>query len=458
MLGDDLLRERYRRRLERLLDLAEREIVRTDGTPFAAAAAAHLDLIRRAAEAWDRERGDLLGAFRRLAPHGIEVATTAATHAFLPLLEAHPPSVRAQVIQGVRSHRRVFGADPAGFWLPECGFMPGHDAVLAAAGVRYTFLDAHGILLGRPRPRHGVFAPVRTPAGPAAFGRDMESSRQVWSAEEGYPGDAAYREFHRDLGHDAEYEYVRPLLPGGVRTSIGLKYHRVTGPVGLEAKEPYDPAAAEARARAHAAHFVGAREEQARRLAAALGRPPVVVAPYDAELFGHWWFEGPIFLEEVLRLAARSEAISLATPSEVLDRSPPAQMIAPSFSSWGNRGYAEVWLNPSNDWIWPAVHRAGEEMSDLVERFPSAAGLEARALAQAAREVLLAQASDWPFMLSAGATAAYARRRVDEHLDRFRRLREMLVEGRVDEAALGRIEACDNIFPEIDPRDFMPVV
>ena len=185
------------------------------------------------------------------------------------------------------------------------------DRALAEAGIRYFLVDAHGILNAFPTSPHGVHAPVVCPSGVAAFGRDLESSKQVWSSEEGYPGDGAYREFYRDLGYDASYDYIEPYLhDDGVRRNLGLKYYRVTGRVGLHEKQLYDRAAAVRKAVEHGGHFVFCRQHQLRFLKSKLSVPPIVVAPYDAELFGHWWYEGPEFLEAGLpRLAVRARRL-----------------------------------------------------------------------------------------------------------------------------------------------------
>jgi 1,4-alpha-glucan branching enzyme len=295
-----------------------------------------------------------------------------------------------------------------------------------------------------------VFAPVFCPNGVAAFGRDHESSRQVWSAQEGYPGDPAYREFYRDLGFDREMEYIRPFVsPDGARTYTGIKYHRVTGAVPLPQKEPYHPAAALARAEEHAANFVCNRERQAEHLRALLGRPPLVVSPYDTELFGHWWFEGPDFLEKAFRRMAQPGAgVRPVTLREYLEENTFHQVLRPNPSSWGDKGYYEVWLNASNDWAWRHIHQASIRMGELARENRRPDPLRRRVLNQAAREVLLVQASDWPFLLTMGTAVEYA-----DHLERFRAL-EGMGEGPggegVDEGRLAAIEAQDNIFPDID--------
>ncbi|BAS27136.1 glycoside hydrolase family 57 protein [Limnochorda pilosa] len=451
MLRDPLLQDRFTRRLELMRELAGREEVRARNQPalhrlarFHGERLAEVDRLYR-----ERYHRDLIAPLARLQEAGhVEVLASAATHGYLPLMDVVPQAVEAQVAVGVQAYQELFGRPPRGFWLPECAFHPGHDRILRRHGVEYTIVDAHGLLFGRPRPVHAVYEPAVTGAGLAVFGRDWESSKQVWSATEGYPGDPVYRDFYRDVGWDLDWEYVRPYLRAGVRGATGFKYHRITGPTPM--KELYDPDAGRERARVHAGNFVFNRAKQVEYLAGGMDRPPVVVSPYDAELFGHWWFEGPDFLEDVLRFMAGNPSVHTTTPAQHLDGLDGLALVEPTLSSWGYKGYNEVWLEGSNDWIYRHLHKAAERMVELADRFPHAGGLERRALNQAARELLLAQASDWAFIMKTGTMVEYARRRVVEHLERFLALHQDLVQGAVDPHRLALLEERDNLFPFLD--------
>ncbi len=454
MLADPLLQERYRHRTARLLELAEQEVPAKAGTPFAEAAVMYRDHLRHCLAVMERFAGNLLTWVRELMDVGaLEAITCTATHGFLPLMLT-PEARRAQVEVAVANYRKHFGRAPAGIWLAECGFVPGVEELLKNAGIRYFFVDTHGIYYGEPRPRYGVYAPVYTPAGVAAFGRDPESSRSVWSAETGYPGDPLYREFYRDLGYDGEYDYVRNFLhPDGVRRNLGLKYHAITGRIPLHEKTAYQPTPAFARAMEHGADFYRSRCRQAEHLGGLLERPPVIVSPYDAELFGHWWFEGPQFIESIFRTAhADGYPVRPVTGSEYLAEHPVHQVVMPSASSWGDNGYNGVWLNPTNDWIYRHLHIAEQRMIEVARRFPAADGDLKRALDQMARELLLAQASDWAFIMTTGTTVAYATRRTRDHLNRFLGLYEMILGNRLDPAVVDHIRWRDTAFAELDYR------
>lgn len=461
MLRDDLLKTRYAAYLDRLLTLGHEEIRRTEGQPaFQHLARYYLERFTRLKGLYDELQGDVLGGFRNLQDEGyLEIITVAATHGYMPVIR-EASARRAQLAVAARSYRECFGRHPRGIWLPECGYVDGVDHLLADLDIRYFFMDAHGLTHARPRPPLGLHAPVFTRAGVAAFGRDIESSKQVWSAQEGYPGDAAYRDFYRDVGFDRSLDEVGAYVhPDGIRVHTGYKYFRVTGPtVDLSDKAPYVPEVAQARVREHAANFVHNRQRQVEWLSQHMDRRPIVISPYDAELFGHWWFEGPDFLGHVCREAARpGSTVGLTTAAGYLSEYSTNAVCDPSPSSWGDGGYSAVWIDGSNDWIYRHVHRAEAIMHDLAQRFSGRAGedLMRRALNQLARELLLAQASDWAFIMKTGTAVRYAVDRVKSHLSRFRRLAREIESGTVDQAWLADVESRDNLFPEIDYRVYV---
>lgn len=455
MLSDPLLQERYLRRLDRLLELADKERVRTRHEPaFSLLADMYWRLFNHSRTIFVEHYGrNLIQAFRYFQERGVlEIIACAATHGYLPLLQVNEKAVRAQIQIGIDEHRRFFGRAPLGFWLPECAYYPGVDGLLKDYGIQYFLVETHAILYATPQPLYGVYAPVYCPSGVAAFGRDAESSKQVWSSQEGYPGDFVYRDFYRDVGYDLDYEYIRPYLPPtGERVNIGIKYYRITGKT--DQKTPYDPQRAQERAAEHAANFMFNREKQIEWLSSKMNRLPLVTAPYDTELFGHWWFEGPQWLNYVIRKVAYDQSVfQLVTPTDYLNRYPTNQVATPTASSWGHKGYSEVWLSEENDWIYRHLHKAADDMSELATKFPQANKLQRRALNQAARELLLAQSSDWAFLIQQKTAHQYAARRTTQHLQRFHRLYDALCADQIDEPWLGEIEARDNIFPTLDYR------
>jgi 1,4-alpha-glucan branching enzyme len=461
MLRDPLLVQRYSRKVNALAGLAEREMERTkDDLRFSHTAQLYRNRLKEAAYRFDHVYDrDVVRAFGKMQEAGVlEIVTCSATHAFLPnLFNVDPSFARAQIRLGAKSYRKHFGRNPPGIWLPECGYVPGLEDMLAEEGICYFMLDSHGVAFADPKPVFGTMAPIVSPSGVLAFPRDPESSKQVWSAEEGYPGDARYREFYRDIGYDLPDEHLVGFTQAtGERKNVGIKYYRITGRgVPLDQKEPYHRGWAMEAADSHAGNFVFNRSKQIEWVKGQIGRAPVVVAPYDAELFGHWWYEGPEFIDQVVRKATYDQHVfRLSTPTDVIRSGADFQVATPAPSSWGAHGYGEVWCNDGNDWIWMHVHRICDEMARIAGERRGAWGLEERALNQMAREVLLASASDWPFIITMGTMVGYAERRVREHVNRFNWLLDAVRENRVDEAWLKNVEEKDNIFSFVDFRDF----
>jgi 1,4-alpha-glucan branching enzyme len=251
-----------------------------------------------------------------------------------------------------------------------------------------------------------------------------------------------------------------------MRKFSGVKYHRITG--GAGDKELYDREAAEKAADGHATHFLDRRREQIRELAK-LDFDPIIVAPFDAELFGHWWFEGPRFLELLIRkIAFDQQDFQLITPSEYLAAHPTQQKLTPAASTWGDKGHLEVWLAPSNSWIYPQLHAAARRMTEIARKYVAKVDDSTdRVLKQLARELLLAQASDWAFLIRNGTAKEYAAKRTTEHLARFNRLHDEFVahedvdlvrqsDGLVPwRAFLSECESRDNLFPKVNWRYYV---
>lgn len=460
MLDDPLLQARYVRSIDNLIALMEKELVRTQMQPeFHRLAIMYHERFQRAKWLFEvKYQRNLLNGFRHWFDMGrLELITCGATHGFLPLMTSNLNAVRAQIEIGCSEFERHFGRRPQGIWLPECGYTPGVDHYLADAGIRYFFTDTHGVLYASPRPRYAVYSPILCPgSGVAAVGRDTESSRQVWSSQDGYPGDYLYRDFYRDVGFDLDYDYIKPHLHEiGHRTHLGVKYYAITGKTVH--KQPYNRAWALNKAREHADNFVFNRERQVEYLAEQMHpHPPLVLAPYDAELFGHWWFEGPEFLDFVFRkLHWHHELIQSITVPQYLGISPRCQVAQPSYSSWGAGGYAGVWLDGANDWIYRHLHECADRMVEMTRAIRQPTGLERRALNQAARELLLAQSSDWAFIMKTGTVVEYAHERTKTHVDNFLKLSHQITEGQIDEGWLARIEARNNLFPTLDYRIYL---
>lgn len=438
---------------------------------------------------------DIIKAFRHFNDTGaIEIFTCAATHGYFPLLGTDA-SIRAQVRTGVETHKKYLGKAPRGIWIPECGYRPagswfypvsmngasssvarapfhraGVEEILAENGIEYFFIDTHlvessakftpyemlagGVPIaieeepGEPRASfyQPFFAdtPDRRKAQVAFFTRDPSTSVQVWSGDHGYPGDASYLDFHKKK------------FPGGHR------YWQVTGSkVDMALKTAYYPNVASEKTREHAKHFAGITATAIAKYPTTRGVPPILTAPFDAELFGHWWFEGPEFLANVAREYARPDSpLKLITCGEYLDKHPPKGFLSLEEGSWGANGTNEVWLNKDNAWTWKHIYPAETAVQQMAKTGAWRGHETGTRLAkQLCRELLLLESSDWQFLITTGAARDYAEKRFDTHLQQFRELldswrrfettREVSPEA---EANLRRIEERDSIFPDIKPE------
>ena len=425
----------------------------------------HVTMLR---ETWERIGKDLIAAFRRHALEGrIELISSAATHGFLPLL-GRDESIRFQLLVGRSEHARHFGDLPRGCWVPECAYRPtgpwqplpaaqkhplrvGIEDHLRYAGFQWFFVDAHvveagetyDLYSGRTMPRP-IKAGKRSPyqgyrVGKATRGRpiyvlvrDPKTTAQVWSRHGGYPGDGAYLEFHK------------------IRYPGGLKLWKVTdASADLGAKEPYVAAAAAAMAHGHAGHFRSLLDAIA---AAARPRDQAIIAPFDTELFGHWWFEGMEFLKALYEGVAATGTAAPSTAGQALADFPPRTSLRMSTGSWGKDGDFSMWLNPETEWTWLRLWSLEERFWNAV---PTAiVRPEARpVLEQAGRELLLAQSSDWQFIISTGAAGDYATKRFVEHCEALESLLPYLENSSSDLAAAqviaGALQIIDGPFPEL---------
>jgi len=435
----------------------------------------------------ERHGRDILGGFRRLQDAGVvEIITCAATHGYLPLLGSDA-AIRGQLKTGLASYQRHFGRAPRAIWLPECAYRPayvtpdnrlrrGLETLLAEEGLGCFFVETHTIEGGRPvgkaagdaigpygaivrnyvvplqrfelpdQPRATMqpyYVVNTTPgaiaehSGVAAIGRDNRTGMQVWSAEWGYPGDYDYREFHKK-------DHLS-----------GLQYWRVSGArVDLAFKDWYHPDWAAHKVGEHARHFAWLVTDVLEQFHSETGSFGLIASNYDTELFGHWWFEGVDWIREVLRALAGSDRVALTTASAHLEEHPPVEVLALPESSWGLGGGHWTWDNPETHWMWQPIHEAEAQMVRLAqaaaEHDPGPD--EGAVLAQAARELLLLESSDWPFLVTTGQAREYAIQRFTSHVERFESLTASVEAGRPDRALAEELWELDKVFTDVDVR------
>jgi len=456
MLADPLLQTRYIEHLDRMIGLIDREFVRLkDKEEYSDVLEMYRNMFRQNKTDFEElYQSNIISGFRYFHEKGnLELITTSATHAFLPNYSLFKEAIKAQIHESLVVFETFFDSKPSGIWLPECGYYPGLENIIKDFDLSYFISSAHGVLNAEVPPVNGVYAPVSCPNGTAIFARDRSASAAIWSPD-GYPGHYSYREFYQDAGYILDPEYLGDYFYMDTRINTGLKYWSITDK-NSQVKKTYKPEVAAETVKEHASNFLYMRHKQIRDLAGIMDRSPVVTVPFDAELFGHWWFEGPAFIEEMFRTAHENYSdLNFSTPSDYLSHFDENQTIEPVFSSWGDRGYAQVWIDGSNDWIYRHTHKITELMVELCDRYPDESGLRQRALNQAAREVLLSQASDWPFIMKTGTTTSYSTKRVKEHIYNFMVIYESLCQNKMKTQWLTRLEKMNNLFPDLNYRVF----
>jgi 1,4-alpha-glucan branching enzyme len=466
----------------------EEDVPTSEADPHMAYLAAwYLDWFQMIKQSFEeRYRRDLIGAFRDLQDSGyIEITTCAATHGYLPLLGTDS-AIHAQLKAGIASYERLFGRKPTGIWLPECAYRPayytdsgrlrpGIERFLAEQGIKVFFSETHTITGGQPvgvaagdvigpygniKRRYVIPATATLPerhsttfqpyfvsdttagtqasqhSGVAVIGRNNRTGQQVWSADWGYPGDQDYREFHRK-------DHIS-----------GIQYWRVTGPkVELGGKDAYHPDWAEFKVQQHADHFARLVEQELRVYADGTdGTYGLIASNYDTELFGHWWFEGVDWIREVLRRLAENPLVELTTASTFVAAHKPQEVLHIPESSWGAGGNHFTWDNSETHWMWRPIHEAERRMEALAAAHPDPDDLTRGVLQQAARELLLLESSDWPFLVTTGQAKEYAIQRFSQHTERFNRLAESLEAGNPDGELAAQYWEMDRVFPDVDYR------
>ena len=454
MLTDEILIQRFLDYMDRQIEFGAKELERNAGNEalYPLIKLFYDRTVDKRIFFTERHEKDILKGFEHFQRKGrVEILATAATHVFLPFYTAYPEAIQAQFEVAISACRSNFGKCPQGFWLPELGWSEDLDFWFAAYNFGYTIVDTHALVFAHPFAKRGAFYPVRTPGGTFVLGRDFYSVKDLAQIS----GDPAYRYYRRDQGFELPSGMVKSFLgPQGERTGTGYKYW-AAGEDG-SGRELYDPARAQEKAKAQACDFLQSRLSKLNSAAELMDVNPVSLCAFEADSLGRFWHEGPLFIETLFREAAKTGAAQFMTPAEYLCRQDPGtfQTLMPEFSSWGPNGYAESWLDASNDWIYTHSTRALERMVEIAERFPNSTSLKERALNQAARELLLALGSDWSKMLYRQESAGYAHSRVESSLRNFTTIYEALGSNYISTEWLTQIEKRNNLFPDINYRVF----
>jgi 1,4-alpha-glucan branching enzyme len=465
LLTDPNLIERYIRYMDNRIAFGVEEMERLEHQPRLRALARHYydtEVDKRFLFTERYQKNILKTLYYHKQRGRLEFINSAATNVFFPFYTAQPSVFRAQFEIALRSGRRFFNSVEEGFWLPELGYCGEAGGALQRHNYAWTIIDTHGALLASPPPERGSFYPARDPSGVTLFIRDFSAYEEIMNIRGRDPQNGAFRSFFDDAGYELPAEKVKRFLSSnGARTATGYKYSSRGD--GGQTKEVYDIDEGAAAAREKAAAFLKARTDSLAAAREALGKTPVSVCAYHADYFGRFWYEGCAFLEALFRAAALRDDVRFVTPSEYLSRRDTSgfQTIQPVFTSEGYNGYAENYLDASNDWVYRHILRASERMSELAGRFHEESDeLRERALNQAARELLLAQDAQWARIISTGEQRLsgewpqYARERLETHLRNFTTIYEALGSDYISTRFLTDLEQRDNIFPDMNYRVF----
>ena len=453
MLSDELLNERFLNYMVEHIELGEKEMERLKGDSAKRSLAENYrnELALNKAFYQNECQSNILNAFNELSNAGLlELITTTATHAFLPVYKDYPIAINAQIETGVLEHSRHFDRMTDGFWLPECGYFTGLENILKRHNISWVSLASQALILSSDEPQRGSYSPIKCPNGLFCFVRDANLASLVWSSTEGYPADPCYRDFYRDIGFDLPMDYIRPYVhEPEVRSFTGYKYYAITDMT--PDKNVYDRQKAMERTAFHAKNFIYHVQSRTRAISDVIDTDPVYTVSFDAELFGHWWYEGVQWLENLVRTIADTDDVTLITPIDFIRTKPEVQTMNPAPSSWGVGGYSAVWVdNTSNAWLYRHIFKAIERMTELAERFPSQKSLKQRFLNQAARETLLLMASDWPFIIHNQTSAEYARKRIEGHIANLNLVYDNMCKNAVNTEWLVKAEKRDNLFKHLD--------
>lgn len=453
MLIDEPLQERFVNYMLSHIELGEKEVERTKKEdPECHRMALHyLRETRINLDVYEAYNRNILIGFKKLSEDGkIELVSSAATHAFFPLYKDYPDAINAEIAVGIDTHKKVFGMQPKGFWLPEAGFYPGLDEILKDNGIEWIQTSAQSALTSPDKSLYGGYRPIVLPSSIYAFPRDWNLTSLLWSNKTGYPCDPDYREFYKDIGYYLPMDYVGKYMhEPALRVFTGYKYFAITGKG--EDKEYYSQDKAKEKVRLHVDNFLYNIRKKGNLLDACGIKDHVFNLTFDAELFGHRWYDGIEFLELVIReLALDSDNYTLTTPEMYLNDSDNVDNIRINESSSGIRGGADTWLDSSNSWIYRHTIKAIERMEELVERFPDQGSLKKRFLNQALRELLLAMSSDWPCIMHDNTSYSYAEKRIKDHLSSFNVVHSSMCRNTVNTEWLINAEKRNALFPDID--------
>ncbi len=461
LLDDPQVQKKYIDHLDRQIELGTKEIERNKDNP---------ELLRNSQECLDKAKKDkydftevygqnILDKLRYYAKKDkLELTATAASYTYLPHYSDIPEALNAQVETGLYAQRHFFGSVGEGFFLPFQGWAKGFERVLRSYGLNYTILDAKSLLFAENACPTGIFKPVRTANSLVIFGSDCDTKDQI-EGEDGYIHNEVYRNQGRDIGFDEESESLKEFM-GDCKTRIptGYKYYALGDPDADDYEDtayPYEFSKAAEQTKIDALDFYTDKKTKLTKAYDALnGESCNLVCVIPASLIGQEWYEGVAWLENVIRLVAQEDSVTLDLCKNLIENQFTLPKIVPYPCSASGTGYGEDLIESSNSWMLRYARKATERMIDLTERFPSETGLKARLLNLGAKELIMAQSSCWPKMISKGTLPEVASEEFTKQIVSFTTVFDSLASNTVSTEWLTKLEKEHAIFPWINYRVF----
>lgn len=456
MLGDPLIKRHYESYLNKLIDLGDEEISRLSQEGLEEEkklALYYRDKYRGILDFYQEIKGDLLAEYSCFTQKGmIELVASSLTHAFLPNYQSFPFSIDLQVKLGMSLFKDTFKEKSIGFWLPECGYFPQLENFLKKNKVSYFFLDSHAILLSDHNTSYGPYFPIKVNSM-NAFIRDPYFQQFFSTAPSSYTRREGYRDYYQDIGFELPLENLKGFLGShSLRINTGYKYYSTASKGG---KVIYNVNKAQELIEKDVEDFINKVEAHKEKVDPFMqGKEPIFNILSEADLFGQWWYEGIDFLELFFRKINNNSHLQVITPSRYLVKYEAEPSLTPIHSSWGKNGFSEPWLNHDNDWICRLNHDMVDKLEDLLKRYYDTNSFQQKKMIlQAVKEVLLAQASDWPFMIWKGHYVSYATSRVKEHYEHFDKICNYLTNSKYDVSSFIEMEKKYNLMPELSLED-----
>ena len=461
-LADEYMKQRFTEYMENLISRTKNDIKRFDNYQERRTIAEyHLRNLNHTLDTfYHHYYRDLLGSFKWLQDEGmIELITCGATHGFLPLFE-RDSGIFSQIQLAVDTHKKYFQREPKGIWIPECAYRykehrdgklrESIDYWINNSGIEYFFVDSHGILNAEMlESKNNIDLNTNfgfnLETGVSVFGRNKKTSRQVWDSKIGYPGDVNYREFHKK-DHQS-----------------GLHYWKITDKlIGSNEKELYNIEKANEMVKSHANHFFSVMYDELAEFSKEYDKQGIILSPYDFELYGHWWMEGIEWLKYLFELIYNHEAIDMITISDYISKyKDQFSTIRMGQSSWGEGGQFQVWQNKEHGWVWPYINGSIRQLEEVNESNPTPNEWGVRIRKQTARELLLMEGSDWPFLLYTKQAKAYANQRFHNHHQAFSKLiwacKDETEQFRIALHELEELESKDSCFQDININYFKKI-